>query len=729
MTGNFTAVAASIGGLTASLSAMAATAAAVVPPILALAAAIAAIGFLKAARDAKVLNDEIAALNNATNVTSDSAIQSAQRLNSAIREGNEARKEGRDIDRDAVEQRIRLAEQEQAAIADQRRELERQLSEVPGGSGGLFGIGAGINDSQRESINNQIKQLEAAEKAITGQLQQANQLLDAATADAVAAEAEAADQIAAIGEQQVQEFAQRESKKREIAQERLKEIEDLTKASNQRIAQEESEAIADVLRQQLSGSIDETGAQQRISDIQAATLRSQQSTIDEQIRLTNELGSEQILSAEETAQKVAELEAQKSKIVQSQLERQVQAQVQAERERRESAVSEFEKFNEAAIDAFDGRAEALQEQLDLEADAQLKAFEDSQRLAEQELEFRSRQLEKRQAAEKQALDERQQLEKDAQNQRLSALERFVDRELQLEEAATAEERRRLEEQFAEEDAREQRRRELQEEALRNADRIARLDSRARGDGLTPFEQETRDFEEEQSDAQEDLARQQEAQQEKLAALREQQEEKLAADREALEEQLGIRRELLEDQIAEDRKTLEDELAVRRLEAETGLQQNRAAFNEEQRQLDIQAANEVAAILASARPTPVVARRHGGGVGPDGTFLVGEAPHVGPELGVFGGKPFLFSEPTILANPPQGTIYSPEQTKKIMGGRSRGVAANSAGIEAKLDELISLVKSRPIQAGRNTYNISTENDPSAVAQKIALDQLRAIARGL
>lgn len=60
-----------------------------------------------------------------------------------------------------------------------------------------------------------------------------------------------------------------------------------------------------------------------------------------------------------------------------------------------------------------------------------------------------------------------------------------------------------------------------------------------------------------------------------------------------------------------------------------------------------------------------ARRHGGPVGPGGSFLVGEAPHIGPELGVFGNKSVLFTQPTILPSPPKGRIFSPEKTKRML----------------------------------------------------------------
>lgn len=699
----FSAALAPVTALTGAFGALAVSAVAVAGPIIALGAAIAAVGFIKAAQDARVLNDEIEALANATNTVGEAGLQAANRLNNAIREGNEARAQGLDIDRQALQERIRLAELEQDAIAEQRRELNQQLRDVPQGRGFR-----GINNSQRESLENQLNELQATENALDGQIERANELLNIVTTEAVSAEADAANQINALGEEQTQQFIQREADKEAAAKERLDEIERLTQESNQRIAREESDAISDVLRQQLSGGLTDEGAQERLQRIQADTADAQEAAIREQIRLTQEAGNEQVLSAEDTAAKVAKLEARKSSIIQSELERQVRLQTaaerarqeeaeKAERERRELAVAEFEQQRDAILRQFDGRTDALQRQLEKESDLRLEAFEETQRLSEREFEFRERQLDRIQEAEKRSLEERQRLEQDAQNQRTSALERFVDRQLQLEEAGSREERRRLEEEFAAEDQRERRRRELQEEALRRDNSITRQDARARGGGLTPFEEDQRAFDDRQQAQQDALAAQQEAQQERLAQLREEQEERFAEQREALEEDISDRREALEDQIANDRRTLEDELARRREEAETGIQQDRANFAAEQRRLDIDAANEVARILSNARPQALTARRHGGEVGPGGSFLIGEAPHVGPEIGVFGGRAMLFDQPTILHNPPPGRIYSPEQTKQMMTPVAR-IPYQGGGSQGS-NQVVTEIKKLRKQVGR------------------------------
>lgn len=635
--------------------------AAVAAPLAALGVALAGLEFVRQAKAAREFNDAIEALSNATNTVGDAGLQAANRLNNAIRDGNDARREGLEIDRESLQQRIRLAEQEQQVISDQRRALQSELDDLGSGSG-FFGV----RDDQRQSLQNQLAELDAADRALSGQLSNAQELLDAVTADAAQAQADAANATGAIGEQEVQEFKQREEEKLEAAKKRLEEVEAETRAANNRLSQIEAESINSILRDQLSGDINEDQATERIAQARQDAITAQVQELERQISVQRQLENEQVQSAEETAAKISDLELQKTETVQRQLEAQVQAQRDAEQARRDVAIENADSFTEAANRAFEERTEAFQKALDAEQKAEQRAFDERKELADEELKFREDQLTKIQDAQKKALEDRQQLESDAQNQRLSALERFVDRELQLEEAGSPEERRELEDQFETEDRRAARRRELEQEALRRDDSIVSRDNRARG-GLSPFEEDQRDFESEQQAEQDRLTQIQESQQERLADLREAQEEEFAAKREALEEQFASQRQQTEKLIAAERRTLEDDLAARRREAETGIQEDRTAFAAQQRNLDIQAANEVASILESVKipGLELTARRHGGPVGPGSSFLVGEAPHVGPELGVFGGKPFLFTQPTVLPNPPQGKIYSPEQTKRIL----------------------------------------------------------------
>ncbi|EKU98083.1 phage tail tape measure protein, TP901 family [Leptolyngbya sp. PCC 7375] len=678
VTGNFTAVATSIGGLTASLSALTATAVAVVAPIAILAAGIAAIQFIRQTKAAREFNDAIEALANATNTLGESGIQAAQRLKNAIAAANEERAKGLDIDQQALRQRIKLAEQEKKALAEQQRELERQLSEVPTGSGGVLGFGRGINDAQRGALENQIKETEAAEKALNSQIESANELLQV--------EQDRLRKTDELRQQDLESFQENEQAKQESAENRIAAVEAAVKAASARINQSEAEAINAVLEQQLNG-LDEDTAAQRIREIEAKAAEERVAQKRKELDEIIQLEADGVLEAEKAAEKKAEIEAQRTQLVRQQLEAQIQAQKEAEDRRRDEAVRAFGEFNEAANRAFEEQSNALQKQLDTQIDAEKQAFEERQKLLKDEFEFREEQLKKQQEvedkalkkrfdAQKKALADQQRLEKEANDQKLSAVERFVDRQLQLEQAADSEERNRLEEQFANEDAQAKRRSELEEKALRRSDQITGRERRRRGDPVSPIDQARQQFDDDQQAEVDRLAAQQEAVQEKvearqaeaqerLAQQREEQELRLSQQRELLEQQQQQRREQLEAQVANDRRTLEDELSLRRQEAETGLQQDRAAFAANQRQLDINAANEVARILSAARPQALTARRHGGPVGPGSSFLVGEAPHIGPELGVFGGKPFLFAEPTVLPNPPQGKIYSPEQTKRIL----------------------------------------------------------------
>lgn len=496
--------------------------------------------------------------------------------------------------------------------------------------------------------------------------------------------------------EELQQAEQRLAQSRlQLAEETASQREAIEQAALNRIVSANDEAVRTIEQSQASqlrsignlqvgGLIDEDeAASRRLRAEQSAT----QQLINEynrQLSALDDVIGQGVIATEQGAQQRLSIEDSLGQA----LDTQIQQQLELQRRARDERVKLFDDVAEVANRQIKERTDAFLKAVDVEQKAELKAFDESIKLAEKEAEFRERQLQKQQDAEQRALAERQQAEQDAQRQRLSALERFVDRELQLEEAADDEERKRLEAQFEEEDNRAKRRRELQEEALQNDDSIVARDNRSRGGGLSPFEQDQRDFEESQQQTQDALAAKQEAQQLRLADLRSAQEEDFAARREELEAQLALQREGTESNIAEFRKSVEDELAVQRKEAETGLQQDRAAFAAEQRQLDIQAANTVANILEGINipGITITPRRHGGPVGPGGSYLVGEAPNIGPELGVFGSKSVLFTEPTVLPSPPQGRIYSPEQTKRMMAPVSISQSGGSGDIGAKLDRL-------------------------------------------
>ncbi len=82
---------------------------------------------------------------------------------------------------------------------------------------------------------------------------------------------------------------------------------------------------------------------------------------------------------------------------------------------------------------------------------------------------------------------------------------------------------------------------------------------------------------------------------------------------------------------------------------------------------------------------LIPRRHGGPVGPGGTYLVGEA---GSEIGKFAGQSILFSGPTILPSPPPGKIFNASRTQKML---NTGSPQSNGGAMAELREELAEIR--------------------------------------
>ena len=164
-------------------------------------------------------------------------------------------------------------------------------------------------------------------------------------------------------------------------------------------------------------------------------------------------------------------------------------------------------------------------------------------------------------------------------------------------------------------------------------------------------------------------------QDQAVALRQAELAQLAGIQAAQREQLALQQslaqfELAQSQAAEARATA-TELAA---EGSSSLLRTATANAEAlERQRDAAEATAAALLRASQASSNIggggtatlTPRREGGPVtSSGGPYLVGEAPNVGPELGVFGNKATLFTQPTILNTNKSGRIYSPEQTAEI-----------------------------------------------------------------
>lgn len=163
-----------------------------------------------------------------------------------------------------------------------------------------------------------------------------------------------------------------------------------------------------------------------------------------------------------------------------------------------------------------------------------------------------------------------------------------------------------------------------------------------------------------------------AAQEQVAELRRQELEDLAAIQEQQRVQLTLQQQLAEFQLLQSEATdararatdaaIEGSNSLAAAARQDAIELERARDASQQLAENLLAASQNSSNVSIPTLTP---RREGGPVTPSGgPYLVGEAPNVGPELGVFNGKAQLFTQPTILNPRTSGRIYSPEQTARI-----------------------------------------------------------------
>lgn len=429
--------------------------------------------------------------------------------------------------------------------------------------------------------------------------------------------------------------------------------------------------------------------------------------------------------AEEAAAKAAEEAAKKTTDAlkkQRDEEKRIAEQRQADAEK--AAQREFD-------DARDGRAEARDEQrrladkaLQEELQADDRAFQDerrnSDRAFQKQQQAEAEAFQKSQQAAAEAFQKRLDAERDQGNREFDVLTGEVERRIQLEQAADAEARRALQEQFKLEDQQLEKRRKIEAEVLAQRGQVLAENQGALE--LSPLEAARAAFEEELQAKQKAF---QEAQQAEAAAFQEQQalaaearqeaqrlEDEARADARADEEEARAEARRLADKAFEDEeRRIQDDFEARQ-------RQQKEAFNAQQRSLDEASAQRIAAILEAAKPAGIDgARRDGGPVRAGGTYLVGEE---GPEL---------------ITPRRGGHVYTAKETARLMsgvpvrGGAAVTVAQPSTGaVEAKLDRLIAVVeKGRQVQAGPTSFVLQSDN-PVADAVGLQLEQIRQMVRG-
>jgi TP901 family phage tail tape measure protein len=427
--------------------------------------------------------------------------------------------------------------------------------------------------------------------------------------------------------------------------------------------------------------------------------------------------------AAEAAQKAAEAKAKAETDAlkkQRDEEKRVAEQRQADAEK--AAQREFDDARDGRSEARDAQRRAEDKALQEELQADDRAFQnqrrESDKIAQEQAQAKADAFQKSQQAEAEAFQRQLDAERDKGNREFDVLTGEVERRIQLEQAADAEARRALQEQFKLEDQQLERRKQVEAEVLAQRGQV--LSENQGALELSPLEAARAAFEEQ-------LQAKQKAFQEQQQTAAQAFQESQAAEAEARSEAQRLEDEARSD----DRADAEEARAeARRLadkafeESERGIQDafeaqqrsQKEAFNAQQRQLDEASAARIAGILAAAKPAGIDgARRDGGPVKAGGSYLVGEA---GPE---------------IVTMRRGGYVHTARETAAMLSGVPvRGgvtVAQPSTGkLESQMAELLKEVKKgRTVQAGPTSFVLQSDA-PVQDAVSIQLEQLRQMVRG-
>ena len=399
------------------------------------------------------------------------------------------------------------------------------------------------------------------------------------------------------------------------------------------------------------------------------------------------------------------------------------------------ASTQFDTQQRVAEERFNDQQRNEKQRFEDDLRASSASFEDSQRNEQRQFEDSQQSAQKQfndqQRSAEQAFQNKINAERQQGNAEFDALDQEVDNRVALIQASSREERKAIKERIEAEKEAAEIRRDVEADVLRDRNSVlADADT-----DLSPLEQARADFE---ADLQ---AKEAEFQQQQQLAAEEFETNQRAADQD-FEDGQRLAKQTFDEEQRQAELTFQD--GQRQTEAEFQDQQRlaqsifeddqralqsafedaqrlaEAAFKDNQRTLDENSATEIKRILDSANAVGgVEARREGGAVKPGQPYLVGED---GPEL-IFPSR--------------SGYVATAGQTAKILGSaRSFSLPEIAGGdlssVEKKLDQLIKVAQgnSRPrISAGGNTYNISSQADPTVTAQKLMLDQIRSLARGV
>lgn len=717
---------------TAVLGAFGVSATAVLGPLALLAAAVAAVKFVRFTKDLKDAQDALESYITGLDASTSQGIAFAEKLNNLNDAIAGAGGKATDEQRKKLEEYVRLSKDQVAA-------LEQQLSEVQAFEP--------QNDAQRNAQANLLSQLRSTIGALNGQITEAEGTLS----NAAQATGKAGGVTLGQAFQEGVEESTEAVDPRPILDEFVKANRDALDQIELDSLNAEAAILAGGGAQEKLAANEKAALNKRIEEnkrfltelksVQAQTGFADSEGEDaaedaaEQIKqLETQLAQDRVALARQTleekkrteqaAAKAAEAAAKKTTdALKKQRDEEKRLAEEAEAEREKAAQREFDDARDGRSEARDAqrRAEdrAFQDALQSDDDAHQKQQRAEDKAAQEERQAKEEAFQKQQQAKAEAFQKQLDGKRDKANREFDALGSEVDRRVQLAEADPAD-RAALQEQFEQERKNLELRRQIEKEVLAQSGQVL-----AREDlSLSPLEQARADFE---ARLQEEAKAFQLTQQEEAAAFQ--------AGLDDAEDARMLAREQLEDDRAKERRALEDErerlrreedkefeAEERRIQDDFEAQQRRikGEFNNEQRRLDEESAANIARILEAAKPASIDgARRDGGPVKAGGTYLVGEE---GPE---------------IVTMRRSGYVHTARETAAMLSGTPAmrgGVSVPQAGagmgtgkLESQMAELIKEVKrGRSVQAGGNTYNLSTPT-PVQDAVSLQLEQLRAQIR--
>jgi tape measure domain-containing protein len=384
------------------------------PPLAVLAAAVAAVNFIKFTRELKVANDELEAIGRGTQVATGGAINQAQTLKRAVEDVNAAIAQGgliTDEQRNQLEQRIALAEDELKSLAEQRREVESRTIKDPSQANAQQALLAEIAvtekalEGQVSSARNALQTIEDEAKKTQESLASVGENVVNSASDVFQRFAEEADgtfsevttardnfianidRLEASGAISSEEAAQariaiEKSANKEIEEARKRDIENLERNVSRTLTaidQSAQQRINNILQQQASGAIGEDEAAAKIREINDRLANDTIFAKQKEIEKVKQLEADKVISAEEAADQIQGLQGEILDATQRRLNLELQAQQQVKQEALKSIQEQIEASQQLAENAASQQITAV---LADQSNGSINASEAAQRIQE-----------------------------------------------------------------------------------------------------------------------------------------------------------------------------------------------------------------------------------------------------------------------------------------------------------------------------------------------------------